>query len=414
MHRLKTLLLCCALPLLAGAADDVTKFAVKNPQMSDGTDKPEHWTQTWVGAGKIKVTHDTATYHSAPASLALAAVDGAAQAQVSQFFDVRGGERLQLSGWLRAEGGANAMLAVQSFSADWKGLDLKVVGNALSGFDWRKAAGEVRLPATARRAAVVLLLQGAGTAWLDDVSADGSEPGKDAQPKSVAQPAPPKPQGPPKTKNSCDPAEGFYTSFPHAWRQIVEGQVKQAKEGAATIVFLGDSLTLGWNEQPRWKEHYAKLGAVNLGVGGDGTPQVLWRLDKGVLGNLNPKLVVLCIGINNTWSGFGAEDTAKGIAAVLVRLGQLAPQAKVLLIGNTHFFEKGDGKGRQRVRAINAAQAKLADGQRIRFLDFSEQLLGADDALNPALYAGDKLHINAAGYRLWVEAMDPVLSDMLK
>ena len=38
--------------------------------------KPAHWTQTWVGQGKIKSYRDTNTYHSAPASLALEAVDG--------------------------------------------------------------------------------------------------------------------------------------------------------------------------------------------------------------------------------------------------------------------------------------------------------------------------------------------------
>jgi hypothetical protein len=113
------------------------KLSVKNPAMTAGKDKPDHWTSEWVGQGKIKVSRDTATYHSAPASLALEAVNGAAQAQVSQSFEVKGGERVLLSGWVRADGGANAMLALQSFTADWKGIDFKVVGNAVTVFDWR-------------------------------------------------------------------------------------------------------------------------------------------------------------------------------------------------------------------------------------------------------------------------------------
>lgn len=404
----------CFLLLLGVAAADSSapaKLAVKNPSMTDGKDVPEHWTNQWVGRGKIKVMRDTATYRSAPASLAIEAVDGPAHAQVSQFFEVKGGERVKLCGWVRADGGGNAMLALQSFSADWKGIDLKVVGNALTGFDWRKAEGEVVIPAGAARAAVVLVLQGPGAAWLDDVSHDGSDPGAGAQPQSVARP---KPAGPPKPKNSCDPAEGFYPDYPHAWRQIVEGQRKRAKEGPAAVVFLGDSLTLGWHEQPQWKDRYAKLGTVNFGVGGDGTPQVLWRIDHGILDGLDPRVVVLCIGINNLWPGFDAADTVKGVDAVLGRLKEKCPNAKVLLLGNTHFFDKGDGKGRQRVRDINAALAKLADGRRVRFLDFSEQMLTNDDELKLEMYVGDKLHLSAQGYALWANAMDPLLDELLK
>jgi lysophospholipase L1-like esterase len=388
-----------------------TKLLVRNPSMTDGKDKPDHWTQTWVGKGKIKTYRDANTYRSAPASLALEAVDGAAQAQVSQPFEVKGGERLKLSGWVRADGGANAMLALQSFTADWKGIDFKVVGNAVTGLDWRRVEGEIDVPPNAARAAVVLMLQGPGVAWLDDVSLDGADPGAGAQPKSAVRP---KPQGPPKARHSCDPAEGFYPDYPHAWRQIVDGQLKRTKEGPAPLVFVGDSLMQGWNEQPHWKDHYAKLGAVNFGVGGDGTPQVLWRIDKGILEGLNPRVVVLCIGVNNVWPGFDAADTVKGIEAVLARLKEKCPQAKVLLLGNTHFFDKGDGKSRQRVRTINAALAKLADGRRVRFFDFSEEMLDAGDALKPELYAGDKLHFSAKGYELWARVMDPALDALQK
>jgi beta-glucosidase len=123
-------------------------------------------------------------------------------------------------------------------------------------------------------------------------------------------------------------------------------------------------------------------------------------------------VIVLCIGINNVWSGFGAEDTLKGIEAVPARLKDKCPQARMLLLGNTHFFDKGDGGSRKRVRAINAALAKLADGQRVRFLDFSGEMPGEGYALRLELYAGDKLHFTAQGYELWAKAMDPVLKAM--
>jgi N-acetylglucosamine-6-sulfatase len=246
---------------------------------------------------------------------------------------------------------------------------------------------------------------------LDDVSLDGTDPGAGAQPQSVVRP---KPQGPPKAKHSCDPAEGFYPDYPNAWRQTLEGQLKRAREGAAPLVFLGDSLVQGWSEQPRWKEHYAKLGAVNFGVGGDGTPQLLYRIEKGILDGLNPKVVMLSVGVNNVWPGFGADDTVKGIKAVVAAIQAKALNAKVLLVANWHFFDKGDGGSRKRVDTINAALKEFADGRKIRLLDISERLLKPGRELDLKFYAGDKLHLSAEGYRLWAEAMDPVLEEILQ
>ena len=83
-------------------------------------------------------------------------------------------------------------------------------------------------------------------------------------------------------------------------------------------------------------------------------------------------------------------------------------------MGNTHFFDKGDGGSRRRVRAINAAMARLADDRSVRFLNFSERTLRENDELNAEFYAADKLHLSARGYALWAEGMDPLIEEMLK
>ena len=81
------------------------------------------------------------------------------------------------------------------------------------------------------------------------------------------------------------------------------------------------------------------------------------------------------------------------------------------LIGNTHLTD--DLVHRHRVRAINAGQAKLAHGEHVEFIDFSEKMLMPDGSLVENLYAGDKLHLSPAGYKLWSREMDLVLSGML-
>ncbi|MEK6701692.1 MAG: GDSL-type esterase/lipase family protein, partial [Planctomycetota bacterium] len=77
---------------------------------------------------------------------------------------------------------------------------------------------------------------------------------------------------------------------------------KISKEGKAQLVFLGDSITEGWEGggKETWAKHYASRQAANFGVSGDRTEHVLWRLDNANFDGLKPKLIVIMIGTNNT------------------------------------------------------------------------------------------------------------------
>ena len=73
---------------------------------------------------------------------------------------------------------------------------------------------------------------------------------------------------------------------------------------------------------------------VRLGLGGDKTENVLWRIDHGELAGLSPKLVVLLIGTNN----LAGDDTtpsmaAKGIATVVSAIRAKLPATRLLLLG---------------------------------------------------------------------------------
>jgi hypothetical protein len=72
---------------------------------------------------------------------------------------------------------------------------------------------------------------------------------------------------------------------------------KRAAEGGknAQVIFIGDSITQGWEGSGKevWEQNYAKYNAINLGIGGDRTQHVLWRLDNGNIDGLSPKAAVL-------------------------------------------------------------------------------------------------------------------------
>ena len=89
------------------------------------------------------------------------------------------------------------------------------------------------------------------------------------------------------------------------WMRRHESFNERVKQGNVDLLFIGDSITQGWeNDPPRggkqvWAEFYAKRNAMNLGISGDRTQHVLWRLENGNLEGIKPKLAMLMIGTNN-------------------------------------------------------------------------------------------------------------------
>ena len=102
------------------------------------------------------------------------------------------------------------------------------------------------------------------------------------------------------------------------------------------------------------------------------------------------------------------------------------PEAKVLLLA---IFPRGPRKNQQgvvtevaaadakkRMDVITEANTELAkfdDGRNVRFLDINARFLG-DDGKIPSIIMPDQLHPNAAGYQLWADAMQPVLSELMR
>ena len=178
------------------------------------------------------------------------------------------------------------------------------------------------------------------------------------------------------------------------------------------MIWIGDSITHGWENagKPTWDKFYARRRPFNIGFSGDRTEQVLWRLANGEVDKLNPKVIVLMIGTNNTGHRQDpAEQTAAGIEASVKELKTKMPEAKILLLA---IFPRGataDDPLRQLNRQINERIAKLADEKQVYFQDIGSVFLDAQGNLSKELMP-DLLHPNEKGYQLWAEALEPTLA----
>ena len=200
--------------------------------------------------------------------------------------------------------------------------------------------------------------------------------------------------------------------------------LKLVAKGGGDVVFLGDSITERWESTGGkvWKEVFAPLNAVNLGVGGDQTGHVLWRIREGKeLEPLKPRVAVVLIGINNPVQ-HRPEEVAGGVQAIVAELKKQKPDIKVLVLGVFPCSLKRQEKTVQRISAadlqrrakhINAALAKLHDGKSVFFKDIGDKFLDADGGLNQQVMS-DFLHLAPKGYQIWADAIKDDVQKLLK
>jgi beta-glucosidase len=186
------------------------------------------------------------------------------------------------------------------------------------------------------------------------------------------------------------------------------------KRSDTQLVFIGDSITHGWEGAGRetWEKVYAPRKAVNMGIGGDRTQHVLWRLDHGNFDLVKPKLAVLMIGTNNSnGNDHTAEEIGAGITAIVKKLREKQPQMKVLILA---IFPRGDKPNAQREKNAKASEiaSKLADGQMVHYLDIGPKFLEADGTLSREIMP-DLLHLNEKSYAIWAEAIEPKVKELL-
>ena len=240
-------------------------------------------------------------------------------------------------------------------------------------------------------------------------------PKKDA-PKKVAAPAVKLPVQPADVAApKLDPKDGQIQA---GFAKSHDAFVEIAKKGEAQVVFLGDSITAGWNgHKALFDKEYAQYKAANFGIGGDRTQHVLWRVENGEFDGIKPKAVVLMIGTNNAGVAENSpEQIAAGIKNIIDAIHKRSPETKVLLLAIFPRGEKEDPKtnpGRAKNQAVNAIIAKLDDGKKVHFFDIGAKFLKPDGTLTVDIMK-DRLHLTDAGYQIEADAIREKLASLVK
>ncbi len=172
------------------------------------------------------------------------------------------------------------------------------------------------------------------------------------------------------------------------------------------VFFIGDSITDGFRGQA-WSR-LAKYNPVNLGISGDTTQNVIWRLQHGIFEEYNPELAVLLIGTNN--HRYSIQEVADSVKAILELIQKKSPETKILLLG---IFPRGkEFPVGCRIDKINDILKTYADGNTVFYQDIGSVFMTDKRVVRKDLLP-DLLHPNQAGYDAWIDAITPMLEKLL-
>ena len=197
------------------------------------------------------------------------------------------------------------------------------------------------------------------------------------------------------------------------WMKRHESFNTRVAKGNVDLVFIGDSITQGWEGRGKgvWEKFYGKRNTVNLGIGGDRTQHVIWRLDNGNLKGITPKAAVIMIGTNNSGSN-SSKEIADGVRAIVKQIRAKSPKTQILLLGVFPRGTNNEDKRRQVNEGANKIFSKLDNGKYVHYLDIGPKFLEKNGTLTREIMP-DLLHLSEKGYTIWAESIEAQLAKLL-
>jgi lysophospholipase L1-like esterase len=268
------------------------------------------------------------------------------------------------------------------------------------------------------------LVFAASTAMLFTVSSlQGQEPAAPPETQTpAAQPAPAASTAPGQQASpSGHPNDAYWTEHD---RQLVEdfgglAHFREAdamlgvpKPGEDRVVFMGDSITQGWN----LVEAFPGKPYVNRGISGQTTPQMLVRFRQDVI-DLKPKVVVILAGTNDI-AGNTGPMTIEQTEGNLASMAELAAAngIRVVLCSLLPAFDYPWAHGLEpapKIAQINALLKDYAARKGFVYVDFYSAMKDERGGL-PSTLSKDGVHPLPAGFAIMTPLAEAGIEKALK
>lgn len=171
------------------------------------------------------------------------------------------------------------------------------------------------------------------------------------------------------------------------------------------VLFVGSSSIRMWSDLA---VDFPGVPVINRGFGGSAIADSTYYADRIVI-PYHPRVIVMYAGDNDIAEGDTPAQVLDEFKAFVARVRRALPDVAVVYISIKPSLARAALWPRMR-----EANRMIADWSRqqsgITFVDVATRMLDANGKPSAGLFRADGLHMDAAGYAIWAQALRPVLA----
>jgi lysophospholipase L1-like esterase len=170
------------------------------------------------------------------------------------------------------------------------------------------------------------------------------------------------------------------------------------------VLFVGSSTIRLW---PSLASDFPGVDVIQRGFGGSELGDVV-RYAPRIVTPYKPRLIILYAGDNDLAAGKSAQDVFNEYRDFVTIVGKALPETRIAFVSI-----KPSGSRVALLPQMRAANEMIrqyaANNPRLLYVDVFSAMLDANGAPREELFVDDRLHMNARGYAIWREILDPVV-----
>ncbi|HEY8747169.1 MAG TPA: SGNH/GDSL hydrolase family protein [Tepidisphaeraceae bacterium] len=183
-----------------------------------------------------------------------------------------------------------------------------------------------------------------------------------------------------------------------------EEQDRQSPPPKGAVLFIGDSGIRMWTSLAK---DFPDQKVINRGFGGSTMTDALYYADRIVI-PYKPRLIVVREGGNDLTLRATPEQVLEKFQEFVEKVHATLPDTRIAFFSFNPNPARWD-QAEMRKRANAMFKAYATTGKNLDFIDVWEQFLGPDGKPRDDLFIGDHMHNNAAGYKIYADAVRPHL-----
>jgi lysophospholipase L1-like esterase len=183
-----------------------------------------------------------------------------------------------------------------------------------------------------------------------------------------------------------------------------EQKDRESPPAPGAVVFVGSSSIQKWSTLAA---DFPKTRVLNRGFGGSEIADSTYFAGR-IITPYKPRLIVLYAGDNDLASGRTPDQVLADFGAFVDRVRKDVPDVKIAFVSIKPSPSRAALLEKMR-EANGKIQAYAASHANVVYVDVFTPMLTKDGAPRAELFGDDMLHMNRAGYELWISIIRPIV-----